>query len=664
MKIDNLKQTKVKVTSGIFGVLFLFILFHWYDFSRSENQGNGRWRYAFFVLLFCVVASCVRYILTAHKERETKYLGIAGFIGTSVFFGICWHFALELIFNVDIFSMKWRYVCVSIGIATVVAAMLLLMFNSLRVSATIGSAFYVIWGIAEYYVQSVRNVPFQIQDIFDIPTAMSVAGNYTYKLAAPVMTVTIFMGLLLFNMFISDDYKLQSQKKRQWIFSISGILGMGVMIYVLVFGESFDRLGVSILGSVPVMSFREYGTQLAFIEGARCLNIEAPEDYDLETLAEIAEAYSPIIGDAEKQPNIIVIMNETFADVDLLGNLGLAEEIMPNYLSLSENTVKGMTMINSIGGGTAKSEYEFLTGQTMLSYESQITPYVMFGKRMTDGLVSSLKAQGYATCAMHPFTATNYNRKGVYETMGFDTYLSIEDFAGVAYYGQYISDAACYDKIFDLVEDTDAPVFTFCVTMQNHSPYTMENFETSVKLDGLDCTEAEQYLSLVQESDRQISTLIDYFSECDEDTLIVFFGDHLPALPNSFWEYVTGMPKEAEDFEIQQKYYMTPFFIWANYDIEEAEDVVISTNYLGTYALTYAGVSLPAYNRYLLDLREAIPAFSSLAYCNTDGVICPYGTDETVEHLLDIHLDFQYNKMFDSKNKLTGFYTLEEALKE
>lgn len=664
MKIENLKQTKVKVACGILGVLFLFLLFHWYDFSRSENQGNGRWRYAFFVLLFCVIASGVRYALTAHKERQTKYLGIVGFIVTSVFFGVCWHFALELIFNVDIFSMKWLYVGASIAIAVVVAAMLLLIFNSLRVSAFIGSAFYVIWGIAEYYVQSVRNVPFQIQDIFDIPTAMDVAGNYTYKLSGPVLTVTIFMGLLLFNLFISDDYKLQSQKKRQWIFSITGVIGMSAMIYTLIFGESFERLGVSILGSTPVMSFREYGTQLAFIEGARCMIIEAPEDYSLETLQEMADAYTKINSESEKQPNIIVIMNETFADVDLLGRIGLSEEVIPNYLSLTENTVKGKTMINSIGGGTAKSEYEFLTGQTMLFYESQITPYVMFGKRLSDGLVSTLKAQGYATYAMHPFTATNYNRKSVYETMGFDAYLSINDFEGASYYGQYISDAACYEKIFELVEDTEEPLFTFCVTMQNHSPYTDDYLETTVSLDDVDCREAEVYLSLVQESDRQIATLIDYFSECDEDTLIVFFGDHLPALPNQFWEYVTGMTKSEEDFETQQKYYMTPFFIWANYDIEEAEDVIISTNYLGTYALTYADVSLPAYNRYLLNLREAIPAFSSLAYYNAEGELCAYGTDEALESLLDTHLNFQYNHLFDSENKLEDFYSLDETLGE
>lgn len=660
LAVQNIKSRKGCIISILFLLGSLFIAFHWELFSRTANQGNGRWRYAFFVLFFCILLTYIRFILTCHRKTEIKPLGIPGFLISSVFFGICWHFTLELIFNVDVFKMRFIYTGTSICIAALVFASLLLIFNSLRVSVVVGSAFYFIWGIAEFYVEDVRGVPVQIHDLFDIPTAMDVAGNYTYQLAGPVLTVLTFLILVIFNIFISDRYVLNTKKAMRCASPFAGVALLVSLVLVLVYGSGFEKLGISILGSTPMVSFKEYGTQLAFIEGVRCSIIREPEGYSVEELSKVAGEYSQSTGDSEEsKPNIIVIMNESFADVDLLGRIGLAEEIMPNYLSLSENTVKGKVMINSIGGGTGKSEYEFLTGQSMRFFGSQITPYVMFSKQLDYGIPMILKEQGYTAYAVHPFTATNYNRKRAYEIMGFDQFFSAADFKGAEYYSQYISDKACYEKIYELVEETDDPLFTFCVTMQNHSPYDFEWFEPTVTLEDIDCPNAEQYLSLVQEADRQIESLINYFSSSDEETMIVFFGDHLPSLPNQFWEYVTGMPRSEEDFETQQKYYMTPFFIWTNYDIEEQEDVMMSTNYLGTYALTYAGVSLPAYNNYLLDLMEEVPAFSSFAYYGTDGQVHPHGSDEDVEKLLDIHDGFQYNEMFDEENLIKNFYTLE-----
>lgn len=63
----------------------------------------------------------------------------------------------------------------------------------------------------------------------------------------------------------------------------------------------------------------------------------------------------------------------------------------------------------------------------------------------------------------------------------------------------------------------DEKLFTFCVTMQNHGGYTVEDragFEPTVKL-GYD-TEyplAETYLSLARESDSAFKELLEYFEK-------------------------------------------------------------------------------------------------------------------------------------------------------
>ena len=45
--------------------------------------------------------------------------------------------------------------------------------------------------------------------------------------------------------------------------------------------------------------------------------------------------------------------------------------------------------------------------------------------------------------------------------------------------------------------------------------------------------------------------------------------------------------------------YAVPFFIWANYDIQEREDVVISPNFLGVLTAQAAGLPLTGYMEFL-----------------------------------------------------------------
>ena len=79
-------------------------------------------------------------------------------------------------------------------------------------------------------------------------------------------------------------------------------------------------------------------------------------------------------------------------------------------------------------------------------------------------------------------------------------------------------------------------------------------------------TKAEQYLSLLKESDAALKYLIQYFQDVEEDVVIAFLGDHLPAIEEKFYKEIAGA-KTSE--QLQLDLYTVPFFVWANYDIEE-----------------------------------------------------------------------------------------------
>ena len=260
--------------------------------------------------------------------------------------------------------------------------------------------------------------------------------------------------------------------------------------------------------------------------------MKKPAGYSETVLEQAAQAYAGRSGAV--QPNIIMIMNESFADLKSIGDFETNEDYMPFIHSLAEaeNTISGDLLVSTFGGGTATTEFEVLTGDTMAFLPFGCSPYQMYVKSETPGLVSGLEAQGYQTVSLHPYLATSWNRQQVYERLGFDRQLYETDFSDdAARLRGYISDSADYRKIIELYEAKPAgePLFVFNVTMQNHGGYGPSDdpaFEERIRLTGAyegKYPQVDQYLSLVRYSDEAVEQLVAYFSQVDEPTAIIFF---------------------------------------------------------------------------------------------------------------------------------------------
>jgi hypothetical protein len=151
--------------------------------------------------------------------------------------------------------------------------------------------------------------------------------------------------------------------------------------------------------------------------------------------------------------------------------------------------------------------------------------------------------------------------------------------------------------------------------------------------------------------------LVEYFEQVDEPTMIVMFGDHQPPLTNSFYAAQFGKNVNNLSTKQQSVWYSTPYVIWANYDIEEAE-VDMSANYLSSYVMNLAGVNLTGYNKYLLELQKTLPVISAVCYMDAEGNV--YANDEESEYsdLIEEYQMIQYNELFDEDNRLDEFFFL------
>ncbi len=643
----------------IFGVLGLYLLSRWREYGRGTNDGSSFYMYLFLLTVALGVLTYVRFMAVVTPEKK-KCITIPGAVISSLFFGTLWYYTVEIIVN-----SKWRkisaeHVRMSIAICVAVFFFLFFLFHSLKAAVGIGSLFYLIFALAEYYTIEFRGIPVMFYDLLDIGAAAEVAGGYDFDITKQIVIMVYLLLFCFMNIQMQSDRTPGISLRSKIVTRVLAVvLACSVVFFIghsKAFSKSVGRVGT------PKRDFYNVGSQLCFIQTIKNAQIEPPEGYSVSELAGTAQPFIELaaketgIEDVSDRPNIIAIMDESFADVDIFGDKGLAEEVMPNILALSENTVKGKVMVSTYGGGTGRSEFEFNTGSSMHLFAANASPYAMFGQRLNYALASQMKAEGYHTIAIHPFSRTNYNRQRTYAAMGFDEFLAKESFKGAETLRNYVSDKATFERICELTEETEEPLFTFCVTMQNHGGYKNKKFVPTYEYP--DFPHASQFLSLIQATDEAVGEMIDYFGKSSEKTIIVFFGDHFPGLADSFYKDLNGITKDNADFETRQLYYQTPFFIWANYDIPEEENVLTSLNYLGMQTVELAGVRKTPFQLYLEDLKTQIPAFSGYAWCDTDGKLHEHDTDETVSKLLNTYDAFEYNLIIDKKNKLTEFFKL------
>lgn len=370
-----------------------------------------------------------------------------------------------------------------------------------------------------------------------------------------------------------------------------------------------------------------------------------------------------------KKPNVIAIMNESFADLKAVGDLQVSQDYMPFFRKLTKNTIKGYTYSSVFGGNTANSEFEFMTGNTLAFLPDNSVPYQLFLRSKTAGLTYTLKDQGYSPCyALHPFYKTGYSRYKVYPLMGFDKFYTSDNFSVFTDTVNYhITDSEDYKKLISLYEnrtDKDKPFYLFNVTMQNHGSYDGSTLETGddVKIEGAlqSYSKAEQYLNMIKMSDNALKELVHYFEKVDEPTVIVFFGDHQPDLEETFYNRLlhTDIQKlEGEDLE---QLYKVPFLIWANYDIKEENVERTSNNYLSTYLAEVTGMEKTGYLKYLTKLREEIPAINAIGYWDKNGKF--YEIDDKKSPYYDLIHEYnllEYNNLFGKDNQQKDFFYLK-----
>ena len=576
---------------------------------------------------------------------------------------------IELINNPWLKFLHTQHIILGIGITLVIYLVLVFLTNSLTVGMIAGNILFLVWGAANYFVLAFRSTALQFVDFMSIRTALSVVGGYPlYMFWQFAVGIVVTVCLCLCFLFLGNYHIFK--KARGKIAVRGGALALALMFYFVIFRTDFlAGTGIWLRDWHPQYTYKLFGMEAGFFAFAKASFPEKPEMYTDEMIAEVqkktaaAHASDKISGDIPE--NIIVVMNESFADMSVYPKLVTDKDPMPNLNSMTENTQTGHLMVSVLGGLTANTEYEFLTGNSCVLSPSTVV-YNSNIKSDQFSLARTLEAQGYSTIAMHPYKANGWNRHFVYPRMGFDTFLSMDDFSDPRYVRMFVSDLADYREIIRQVESKKKgeKLFLFNVTMQNHGGYNYDYFNSSVHVKGYEGGykhEFEQYETLINISDEALAYLIEYFEMSDEKTLIVFFGDHQPAADDDFLEYAYGKKLDELTFDEQQLQYLSKFMIWANYDIPEKQDMMLSSNFLSSYILTLTGLQPAQYNNYLNDMQKIVPAMNAYGYLGKDGVIYKHGgedSDPAVNEKVEEYKCLIYDELTQGNDRNEEFYGL------
>lgn len=542
--------------------------------------------------------------------------------------------------------------CVLVGYLVV-----LCITNHVGLSAIISHGLFMILAFINYYVYLFRENEFIFADIRSIGTGLSVAGKYQLDLHERGW-ITLALSLLFFA--VASLFRIRF-KRGLGLRLISGLTAVWLCMTI---GTEIDGMSTQ---TWEQKGTYQNGYVLNFVLSARDSFVEAPEEYDVEGILQLEEEYatkkeSEVGSTLSKNPTIIVVMNESFADLSVIGELKTNEPLTPFMDSLTENTLKGYALSSVFGAKTPNSEWEFLTGGTMAFLPSGSVVYQQYMSDTPSSLVSTLKNEGYTCIAMHPYYDTGWSRDLVYPNLGFDESYFIEHFDQSQMIREYISDEELYNKIIERYENrkVNEDLFIMSISMQNHGGYSKnyENFEENYYKTGRSYTDANQYFSLIRESDDALRDFVTYFMNVDEPVQIVFFGDHQPSLNRKFYEILNGKGLSGLTMAELEALYTVPFFIWTNYDTPEATIEITSLNYLSSLALERAGIDLLPYHQFMLDLMEVIPAINARGYYSLEKGKYIHNEEAMGKELLWLtkYKNLQYNGLFDRRNRSEIFF--------
>lgn len=408
------------------------------------------------------------------------------------------------------------------------------------------SMLWLACGIVNFVVLGYRVTPFAAIDFLMIFDVFSMIDVYLRKWQQILIVIGIVFAICLLIILFRKTPKFEGHRHVKRTMLICVGVWIGVLLFTRfsvkhnIISDDFANLGEA---------YKDYGFAYCFTNSIIDNGIDKPHDYSSDTMEEIKNELDGVkVSGVEKKPNIIVIQLESFFDPKDVVGLELSTDPVPTFTRLKEEYPSGYFTVPALGAGTANTEFEVLTGLCSSFFGAGEYPYkTTVNDTPVEGLCSILKKEGYNTFAIHNNKSSFYDRKNVYNEMGFDAFISLEYMYDIEEtYNGWAKDMTLVDDIMKCLKSTSSDQdFVYTISVQGHGRYPdeMDEWEDHVRVNFTDESKIpayDYYMNQIYEMDMMIDKLIKELDAYGEDYVLVLYGDHLPSidltedmLPNS-----------------------------------------------------------------------------------------------------------------------------------
>ena len=475
------------------------------------------------------------------------------------------------------------------GLMFLVESPIVFLYNSLLIFASLSIAglfrrrvFFLtfismIWlalGITNGVILTNRMTPFTVYDLQSLKDGLSIATNYFTK----VQLIAIIVGVVFLLLLIVVLWRKAPKKKEKINYK------RDIAALLCIFALTFGATGLVIKAGVVdtffpnlAYGYRDNGVPYCFINTWLNTGVSKPSDYNKDLIDDIftEDEMETTVGKTEgivegKKPNIIFVQLESLMDPLTLKDLEFSKDPIPNLRKLYNECSSGRITMPSVGAGTANVEFESMTGMSVKFFGPGEYPHKNILKDATcESIPYNLKQIGYNTHAIHNHRGVFYNRNIVFPHLGFDTFTSVEYMNNVSKTPKnWARDNVLISQMMDALHSTPGRDYIYTISVQGHGSYptekVIENPEITV-------TEApteeikwqyEYYVNQLYEMDQFVADFLKVMKNFDEDTVVVMYGDHLPAMEN-----ITD-----DNLKYGRSSYQTDYFMWANFPFEKQDE--------------------------------------------------------------------------------------------
>lgn len=547
--------------------------------ERTANQQRDRRLNAVLTWLFPVFIVCL-----AELNQ---------FVQISEFLEFCINRTSVLIFD---FLMAYLMYC-----------FLLLLTNRVWVAAWLQGLTYMLLSVVELFKFNTNGNHLKLVDISLAPNIKNLSSFAYIQINLPLVIYVLLLIVVLGVMFWQNPAFTAHGRRR--VLPAMGCLAMyaGIVCVPGISETVYGFFDVDTTASENAFSINEKydnNSLLAFIVETTSEKIGAalqePEGYDQQMVEAVLKGGKE--GSGSVKPNVIVVMSEAFADFRALEGLKLDTDAYDAFDAVAQQGTQFTVAVPTFASYTVRTEFELLFGLPVRSLMDTITPQAKLDVDTPSSFVSYYKDMGYDTAYVHPFTRTFYNRDTIYSTFGFDTMIFDDNMTVPAetFSNGYITDAAVFEQVAQLIIQSDAPMFIHTTSMQNHQPYDWKENNSELTL----------YLEGIRETGKALQQLTAALNACGEPTVLVFVGDHFPSMRGEDNLY-DAIGIDSANCSVL---YNQSAFIWSNYELNTAclPDEVFSVFYLNSLVLEMTGAPVDDFHAAVLAQLQEDPIYTSV----------------------------------------------------